>query len=361
MISISSNAPYRKRLSMTPDFRFKITNYDSDNLYPQRVEEIVNCSPITLGSTNALADFLRGGGFENNGDIFINENTTINGLLRLVSQDFSYFKGYALHFNVNQLGAVSDVTHIPFKYVRYGLPDKNGKHVDVKVSVNWEGDQLKTSARGTEEIKTFPLWDSGLPGEEGFVLYVTPQKDKYPRAVSDPILDSAQADAELQVFELGGIQNGFHGLNVFKYPGKIEDDAERRLVEAKLKEFTGSDGANSTMLVETSPDFNGNIIETIAANNNDKLFELTLKNIRDRILMVYAMPHSILGIQPESGMFNTEQLEEAYLYYNVKTKDGRMQIEEVFNMLFSMWFSGAIELGTIIENSFNGTDSNNEG
>ena len=74
------------------------------------------------------------------------------------------------------------------------------------------------------------------------------------------------------------------------------------------------------------------------------------------------MPPAIVGIQPESGMFNQQQLEDSYVYYNLMTKDRRNILAEQFNYILSFWHTGAIDVGEIIENTFtiDGEATNND-
>ena len=50
-----------------------------------------------------------------------------------------------------------------------------------------------------------------------------------------------------------------------------------------------------------------------------------------------AMPKEILGVRPDSGMFNQANMEQAYLYYNSITRARRSTISEVFSMLLQNW------------------------
>jgi hypothetical protein len=51
----------------------------------------------------------------------------------------------------------------------------------------------------------------------------------------------------------------------------------------------------------------------------------------------FAMPKGILGVLPESGMFNQQQLADEYTYYNTITRDYRADISEAFKKIFANW------------------------
>jgi len=348
---IALTQPYQKRLSQSVEYRYEITNYGADNLYPQKVKSIVIGSPIAHSATKAMSSFLRGDGWEQNGEMVVNDNgETLNFLLRQAALSHSFYNSFTVHVNVNSMGGITDMRVVPFDFVRFGLPNSSGKYKDVKISANWAGSQY-TLAR---KILTYTLWGNEpvKDSEEGFIFYVIPENNVYPLSVADSVLDSCQTDAEIQVFELGGIQNGFLGTSIFRHPGKITDPIERKAVIDMLRQLKGSTGANGIGYLETPPNFDGPLIENIPANNQDSLFEKTNKNVISRVLTTYTMPPAIVGIQPESGMFNQQQLEDSYVYYNLMTKDRRNILAEQFNYILSFWHTGAIDVGEIIENTF---------
>lgn len=362
-ISRSSGALI-KRVPTTIDLRRDITTYSLDNLYPQRVEQIMYRSPIAISAVEAKADFLNGEGFEANGDVIVNaeRELTTNDILAAVAQDYALYNGFALHCNFDLTGAISSITPIEFKYVRFGLPDQWGRYSDVKVNTNWEDDYGK--GRLTKDnILTYPLLNANNLAEEvkkfgsmeehpGQVFLWTPKPNQYPLSSLDSVLDSAQTNGEIQVFELGSIQNGFLGTSLFKYPGEFENDRERQEFLLKIQAQQGAENANSIVVVEVPDGFENDILESLPANNNDRLFELTNLNTVKRIMQRFGMPPSILGVMPESGMFNQEQIKDSYIYYNTRTENDRAKILRAFNRLGADWTGGPLDFVNITPQAF---------
>jgi hypothetical protein len=358
---------YQKRIPQTIDTRKDITRYDTDNLYPQRVEQIAFRSPICDTSVKITADFLNGEGFSENPDFIVDaeRGTTINELLWQASQDFSPFNGFGILLNFNMLGEIVQMTHTRFKYIRFGLPDRFGRHKDVKVNINWEQDPHLLPDGQKAKTFTFPIFDlksldeqiesSGSIGKfKGQMLYFTGERDQYPKASYDSVLDSAQLSGDIQAWELSNMQNGFHGSSIFRYPGEFENDRERAKTVQELKAMKGVHGGNSTMLVETpmgTEDFT--LLENLPANNNDRLFELTTRNTTERILQAFAMPGPLAGVFPPSGaIFNQNEISDAYVYYNNRVRNRRMLLERVLNDLGANWEGGPVSFGNIIEQKF---------
>jgi hypothetical protein len=358
-MSVVKNRTLIKRLPQNVEFRNDITTYGADNLYPQVSEEIALRSPITKSSIAALGKFLGGGGFSENGDLVVNRlDQTLNDILRFIRTDKATFNGWSLFFNINEIGGITEILPVKFKNVRYGLPDDFGRHKDVKVNCNWEQDYNKVRSK-KEVIQEFPLWNRRSDKDfkevedfSGYMFYWTPQPDEYPLSTFDSVMDSAQSNGEIQVFELSRIMNGFLGTSIFKHRGKIKGKKEKEQIINDLYNLTGVENAGSTMLLEVPIDFEGQIIENVPANNDDRLFELTNQNSEARIISNFAIPPSLLGIQPSGGMFNQEQMKDSYTFFNTSTREERMSISDSFNKFLLHWHTGPISVGEIIENEF---------
>jgi ATP-dependent protease Clp ATPase subunit len=67
------------------------------------------------------------------------------------------------------------------------------------------------------------------------------------------------------------------------------------------------------------------------------LFEFTLNWIEKAMLQNYGMPSEIIGKLPDTGLFNKQQIEDAYIYFNAVTRDKRNKISNQFKKLFKFW------------------------
>ncbi len=351
MIYEIKNEPLLKRVPTFIDRTLGIQRYDLDNLYPQRADEVKNRSYTVGAAVERLGEFLAGEGFVDPllASLIINdEGETANDLLTLISQDKSEFRGFALHFSYNLNYRIHAVTFIEFPFARFGLPDQEGNVFEIKTNNNWERDPYKSINRGWT-IETYPVFNPdpmvvkaqiehyGFESYPGQVLLWTPKKNIYPKCSFDRVFDQAQTQAESAVFDLSSVQNGFTASTVFKYPGTFTDDDDRLKFERKLSQHKGAKGAKSTLVVENPGGEELNLVETIQMQNTDKMFEGTDKRSRTAIRENYAMPMEVLGVTPESGMFNKESIQQAFAYYNAMTGGERTQISRVLQKVLSFW------------------------
>lgn len=331
--------------------------YDVDNLYPQRCEVAIKRSYTLRSIVNSVSEFLSGEGFV---DPFIaklivsDENgmpVTLNKVLMKVCDPFSRYKTIPLHIGYNMNGKISSITPLKFEYIRFGMPDEYGKIETYKYCTNWELD-------GKKELKSRPtIYDyhvfnpnpehvlqqiedcGGIDEYHGQILFMTPDLYEYPVATFDPVLDDAQTQDELGQFRLGYTQNGFMATLGLVYRGEFESDDEKKEFQNLIKKKKGAKNANSIIgLQDKTGSMKANeIFQKLEPANLDRLFEVTEKSAKNAIMENEGWPKILVGVEADSGMFNQQQIMDAYTLANAKTRRRRMHIAEVFSMLLSYW------------------------
>jgi hypothetical protein len=352
MVYSFSKEPLIKRLPPYLDQTYGVQSYGADNLYPQRAEEVRNLSYTTKIAVEKTADFIYGKGFEDPilANLVINSGRqTWNKLLSFLSKDKAMI-GMALHFKFNPFSyRITDINFTEFKYCRFGLPDNDGNVDDIKYHINWEMDPNKTLDK-TFIPEAFPVFDPrpeivkaqieqyGWADYPGQILYWTPKPGVYPLCAFDPAFDDAQAQSEIGVFQLAGLQNGFKAHHFFKHPGQFEDDEKRQKFKEKIAAFQGAQ-ANGSMMVVEVPDTERqlNLVESIQMQNTDKMHEFTSKNVKNAIRETMGVPAAIMGQLPETGMFNQEDIVNSYNYFNESTGKHRDELSEVVKEIMQYW------------------------
>lgn len=357
MIEVVRYDPDIKRLRTFIDRTDDIQFYTRNNLYPQIVEAIRDRSYTIKSACGELGNFIAGEGFEDTSlaDLVVNsKGKTMNDILKLIKPDAAtYTYSFVAHLGVNRLGEYNNLSIWPLAYWRLGLPDDNGDVHDYKYNSNWEQDPYK-EVHNWKKIFTYPKFNPDkdvilaqieeyeAKGEDypGQVLYFTPYgEDQYPLATFDSVLDQGQTQEEIGIFRLSSIQNGLNAGSVFSYPGKFEDDTKARQFKESLNEFKGGQGAGSIIVIEDESGLKKaqDLVTPLTLLNADKIHEFISKDDKNAIVEAFAMPKGILGILPESGMFNQQQLSDEYTYYNMKTRPGRQEISGALKKIFTNW------------------------
>jgi hypothetical protein len=173
----------------------------------------------------------------------------------------------------------------------------------------------------------------------GQVFYVSPLEDQYTIATFDSVLDQGQTQEEIGIFRLSSIQNVINATSIFSDPGKFETKKKENDFRSELNEFIGGKGPG-VMVVEddgNTPRKAQDLITHLTLPNNDKIHEFISKDDKNAIMEAFSQPKGIMGIFPESGMFNQQQLQEEYVWYNSFTREDRSDISRAFKKIFSNW------------------------
>jgi len=345
--------PDVKRLRTFIDRTEGIQWYTKNNLYPQIVEAVRDRSYTIKSACDRLSKFLRGEGFEDvslAGLVVNSKGNTLNDLLKYITIDAASFSGsFVVHLGVNLNGQYNNISVWPLQYWRFGLPDENGDVHDYKFNSNWENDPYKeiSNAKNIIKYSKFDPNPESIKEEiaehgldyRGQVFYATPLEDQYPLATFDSVLDQGQTQEEIGLFRLSSIQNGLNATSIFSYPGRFDDtEKERQFVES-LDQFKGGKGGGSTIVIEDESGLRkaADLVTPLTVANNDRIHEFISKDDKNAIMEAFAMPKGILGVLPETGMFNQQQLSDEYVYYNTITRDYRKDIESSLKKIFNNW------------------------
>lgn len=337
MINVIDIAP---RLELKPDRTKGIIKYDIDNAYPQRVSNIIDGSGITKRCVQTLHKFIIGDGLVNLSlaKIKVNERLILDKFIRAISADYSKFKGFAFQVNYNILGQITDITPVPFEYVRICDPDSEQAGM-LALYDDWD----KAKRRSIEKDKVkyiYPyspedvqeeitLEEGGIEKYNGQLFYFSGDgAGVYPKAFIDPELETAVTDGKVKVFHYKNITTSFMASYMFLYKGKFADDDERAEYVKKLKSFQGADNTSKIFMVDDVTDETKPELIPFQIPNNDKLFEVTEASAHDRIRKTYGIPPVLIASLVSGKLGTAEEIKDATTFYNKMTVDDRNIISE---------------------------------
>lgn len=369
MIQYEKTRPLIKRIATPADTTAKILRYDSDNLYPQRMEEVYRRSSTLKSVTERIADFVNGEGFVDEvvaGTILNRrglKGQTANKVLKLVSLDFVKWRTVAMHVGYNMLGQICELTPIKFERIRFGLKDECGKITHYGYSANWERDGKSAN---DQAIVFYHRFDpnpevvleqmekcGGIANYKGQIIYLTPDEDEYPLASFDVVSDDAQVQGQLGEFKLSSVEESFLITLGIVYPGEFTDKNEENAFRDLISNKKGAKNAGGRIGIQdkTGTRKASDIFQPLTPVNLDKMYELTETTVKNNIMQNEAFPELLLG-KTASGLLAQNDLEEAYTYVNSITRNRRAELSEIFSFLFSFWEDGIITDAAIIEQRY---------
>ena len=332
----------KRRKAFSDNRQYGIQNYDTDNSYPQNIIDIVNNSGIAKACISTFSNYVYGSGL--NKEVIVNrKGQDINDVYMSHCQDYARFYGFAMHFNYNLLGDIVEINYIPFEYCRLTLNDDTEYYGKVAVYRDWNR-QKKRSIRKADvdyidvfnsdpEIVKYQMeLAGGISKYKGQVLYVSNNNNQYPLAPIDPVIEDAETIGEIKVFKYKNVTSGFMANTIFVHKGKFENERQRMDFRNTLKQFQGANGSKF-MMVDVDNDEQVPEIKEISTPNNDKIFELTERTVKENIIQNFKQPPLLLGVYQAGKLGATSELKEAQDYYNYMTEQDRHFMMSWYNVV----------------------------
>lgn len=290
--------------------------YGLDNLYPQKLIEMLNGSAMHNTCKEAVASGIFGEGIETIGDEYINsQGETIDDIFEKITLDYTIYSGFSLNVIWNKESTrISEIYHLPFANVRSGKKNDEDEVEEYYYSSDW------SNLRKNKQVayKAFDQLDS--KGENAsqifYFMTYTPGQDVYPlpsyvAASNDIILDN-----KVSRFHVNNISNGLAPSLFISMRNGIPDPESRRKVYEEIQEtYAGEESAGRFFLSFSDPDTAPEITPIEAANSD---FYITLEErITSRILTSWRITSPmLLGIRDSSGFSsNAEEIKVSYMHF----------------------------------------------
>lgn len=369
----------QKRFDVRYLSTMNIQTYGKDNLYPQRMLELLNNSPTGKTCCNRYQTFIEGGGLKDKAlaDFICNRSReTVSELLHLVCIDLAQFHGFALHVNYDMMGQIVEVQHIPFEACRLEEEDDLGHVAFINYHPDWAGKKTRNGKRisvtndNVQKIYVFnpnpfvvlsQIEESGgMDKYLGQILwYSMDGRFKYPKPVYDQVVTCMSTDDGLDNVKYRNVRNNFLMAGMFIHkkamqlgidpvtglPTKDEESTTNGISES-LDIFQGDENACAIMDVTVNQDEDFPEFKSFEAQNFDKKFETTEKSTEERIYAAFGQ-EVFYCIRTGKLGFSGTVINDAFAYYNSYVFREREEIAKIFSKVFSR-FSKSLNDGNPI-------------
>lgn len=341
----------------------EIVPYGLDNIYPQRIFDAISKSPTAKGCVKRLREFVFGLGTEGGAEIVNREGDTLNDVLSGAIDSYSKYFGFALHFNFNIFGQITEISVVDLRFIRktVGLKTAIIGEWALNTFATFQDIMVEVDLYNPETLEERIVLAGGIEKYKGQLLYFSADQQIYPTALLDSASTSANYEFESQIYTFANIKNGFSGNTIIKFPGMElgEESQEERgsdqlvdgldnqrdidnedqngvsKLQAELQALHGSENAGGSLVVQVPVSISGEfkdfkMVENLTPTNVDALFVNQNEKAENNILKVYTTPMILLGVASD-GMFNQESFNDAFNYKNADTEGDRVVIERVFD------------------------------
>lgn len=353
-----------------------IQAYGKDNLYPQRMFNLLRNSSIGSTCCERYETFIEGNGLHSlpfSQYVCNRRGDTIDDLYRLIAQDMAWYHGFALHVNYNLACEITEVSHVPFQDCRLEEESADGKVVYINVHPDWTGHKtrkgkiIRVNKDNVKKIFTFNprkevvlsqiVKSGGIQNYCGQILWFSMDgKWDYPVTVYDKVVTDLSIDEGLGNVKYRNVRNNFlvAGMLIHKKGNIVsidengnevkEDDEDDNAISDSLNIFQGDENACAIMDVSINQDEDKPEFVKFESENFDKKFDTTEKSTYMRIYSAFGQEPWYRILNGSLG-FENETLVQAYEYYNSYVSKERRAISRALRRIFDAWYESANRLG----------------
>lgn len=356
-----------KRVDVGYCSTLNIQKYGRDNLYPQRMRNLIRSSHTGGACCERYQTFIEGNGLNNTefSEYVCNRaGDTVDDIFRLLAHDMAVFHGFALHVNYNIFGEIVEVSHVPFETCRLEEETDDGKVIYINYHPDWTGHKsrkgkyIRVSKENTKKIYTFNprrevvqaqiIKSGGIENYKGQILWFSMDgKWEYPCPIYDKVVTNLSTDEGLDNVKYRNVRNNFllAGMLVHKKGSSLGIDEDGNPIEEKkaasgisdsLDIFQGDENACAIMDVTVESDEDVPTFTSFEANNFDSKFKSTEESVTKSIYIAFGQEVFYRIIEGSLG-FSTDIMSEAFRYYSSYTSSPRRAISRALKRIFENW------------------------
>ena len=345
----------------------RVISYGQKNNYPQTMRRVLNASPTGIACRNLFTRFLKGDSFEDERASFAVVNMQGQKLSQLFSRltkDFANHSYFAVHVNYNLLGEPTTYTRVDPEYIRLGIPDSFGTINKVAISDGWETRNLTNP--DPVAIQYLNLWNpasdivlsqielaGGLESYKGQVYVYMGDEVSYPTTFYDSVWQEMLTETEIGAYNYTRLKRGFVGKHLVTYAGELTDD-QLKANKARLRQMSGPEG-DDLLLIDGLGE-NGLQLHEIKHNQTDNMWGETEAGVRAKIMRAWGQNPILHGDFRPGSLGQSTEIENAFEFYNMSTRDYRLTFSRCFEELFKNWAFGSLDNFSIKEIAFKNGD-----
>lgn len=290
--------------------------YGADNLYPQKLIEMLNGSAMHNTCKEAVKDGIFGEGLKTVGDQYINgHGETIDDIFEKITLDYTIFNGYTLNVIWNKEGnKISEIYHLPFSNVRSGKKNDEDEVEEYYYSSDWSNlrKHKATSYKAFDQLDT-----KGENASQIFYFFAyTPGQDLYPLPSYVSSSNDIVLDHKVSRWHVNQISNGLAPSMFISMRNGIPNPSSRKEIYKEIEETYAGEESSGRFFLSFSDPGHEPEITPIESTNDD--YYITLESrISSRILTSWRITSPLLlGIKDSAGFSsNAEEIKVAYAHF----------------------------------------------
>lgn len=311
--------------------------FDYDNIYPERVMEIVNSSPLQKSILESKKTYILGAGLEPTEENIYTPNMmeTWQELIEKCTNDFVYLNAFAVQVILNESGNRFSFYHQPVSQIRLGNYNEKNFIEKAYLCTDWR------KAQRNRNVVEIPMFGTETPKKgKAYLMYFKPEQvGEYYYAIPEYMSASnyIMADAALSQYYNNYIHNNFSANLAIRFPVEPTEEKKQELYDNLVKSFGGAENAGNILLLFGE----GGVVPEINAieSVNADLYNSVMDIIKLALVSANRLTSPILaGIVTSTGFSSkSDEMIAAYTLYKLTVINGARQfILQGFNKMLEM-------------------------
>lgn len=337
--------------------------FDVDNLYPERVLEIVNSSPLQKSILESKKTYILGAGLEPTSENIYTPNMmeSWQDLVEKMTNDFVYLNAMACQIILNESGNRFSFYHQPVQQIRFANYNEHNVIEKAYLCTDWRKAQRN---RNVVEIDMFGT-ETPKKGKPYLLYFAPTQVGEYYYAIPEYMAASnyIMADGALSQYYNNYIHNNFSANLALRFPTEPTEEKKQELYDNLMSSFGGSKNAGNILLLFGE---SGVVPEINAIENvNADLYNSVMDIIKLALVSANRLTSPILaGIVTSTGFSSkSDEMIAAYTLYKLTViNQDRAFVLKCFNKLLEMNGHGRVLkfLDFDLRREFEGQTANND-
>lgn len=312
--------------------------FDYDNLFPLRLLDAVESSPMQTSILSNRINYILGAGFSQVSENIYSPNISESWLdvFQKCVRDYVYLGAIALQVIVNESGNKFSFYHQPVDQVRLGKYTNNNVIEKAYLCSDWR-------RANRDRIVEIKMWGSETPKKgERYLMYFKPYKpSEYYYAVPYYFsgINYILADGELSRYFNNYISNSFSSNLVIKYPTEPDEEKKAELYRNLQANFGGASSAGNILLLFGENGVSPEISSIDASTKQADLYNSIVDTVKLALVSANRLTSPILaGISTSSGFSSkSDEIIAAETFYRLTVINQERQfLLNIFNNLLQM-------------------------
>lgn len=329
----SFEAPYIDKFTRKDTW----VKFDYDNLYPERVLEIVNSSPLQKSILESKKTYILGAGLAPTEENIYTPNMfeSWDDLVEKAVNDLVYLNAMAFQVCLNESGNRFSFFYQPVQQIRFANYNQQNIIERAYLCSDWR------KAQKNRNVVEIPMFGSEtLKKGKTYLLYFAPtQVGEYYYSIPEYMSASnyIMADGALSQYYNNYIHNNFSANLAIRFPVEPPEEKKQELYDNLIKSFGGPSNSGNILLLfgESGVVPEINAIESVNAD----LYNSVMDTIKLALVSANRLTSPILaGIVTSTGFSSkSDEMIAAYTLYKLTViNQARAFVLKCFNKLLEM-------------------------